>query len=1103
MAIFKCKMCGEPLDLTQMTGGICRCSVCSTCQTVSLKINDSEKIEGLFGSANHYRRNNEFDVAMSVYQQIITENSEDSEAYWGVVLSRYGIEYVKDPKTEKMIPTINRTQLHSVFNDDDFNLALTYATEEQRELYRQEATVIDEILKGIWAISSKEEPFDVFICYKETDKDGRRTEDSVIAQQIYKDLTRDGIKTFFARVTLEDKLGSAYEPYIFSALQSSKVMVVVGTRAEHLNAVWVRNEWSRYLSLIESGEKKYIIPAYKSMNPYDLPKEFVHIQGQDLDKLGGLEDLILVVEKRVGKERSAPVADKSKELSTLIKRGYDAVSFGSFDEGVDFAKKIIDIEFENPDAYVILLLAELEIEGLDQLMSYNKPITKIVNYRKALAYAQGELKERLQKIGDSINASLEKTTTPLATPVVQETKIERPKVILDDWEHAHGTTWEIDSSGVLRFPYGTTVIEEQAFSDNGEIKEIIIPEGVTKIGKWAFELCSGLEKVTLPSTLIEIDNAAFADCTSLTSITFPGSLRRIGDNAFVDTGLEEIVIPFGVKEIGDEAFACITTLKTVRLPRGITRMGASVFLESPDLVIYREDDSVLGWNIDWNGDNSPVYVGNSTTPVNSTVQSGTTGGMSSPFFTAPGATTPRDDNVVAIVGETIKTGTEPTASFVRPPVGTEVIRGNGGAINDSAYASNSKLKYIMLESGTTKIGRSSFYNCSSLEMVFLPDSLQIIGNSAFRDCKKLKYIKIPKNVSTIDTDAFLYCKAIENIDVDPQNNHFKSVDGCLYSKDGTKLIKYASGKKDKTFIVPEGVIALGDSSLSSSPNLTEIMLPGTLETIGYSAMSSISGLKKIKLPSSLKSIEGYAFACSHLTDIYIPSSVTKIGQLAFNSSTNLTIRCGAKSKPSGYHKDWCYDNVNYKQISVKWGVAPGPDDIATTAKIPPVKTMPVETAPKKKGESAIIPADTRTIEKNKFINSIITSAEIPASVLTIDAYAFSSCANLESLTFAKDGSLRTIGGGAFKDCTSLTEVFIPRGVKKIDYSAFEGCTSLEVIYIPDSVTFVGRDAFKGCSADLLIYFEGKKPLFSSIPKGWDKLFNSDKRPLIWGTYYSN
>lgn len=295
MSIFKCKMCGGNVEFENgATVGVC--DSCGTKQTLPRL--DDEKRANLYDRANHFRRNNEYDKAMGIYEQILSEDSTDSEAYWSLVLCRYGIEYVEDPSTHKRVPTVNRAQFTSIFADEDYKSALQYADGYQKEIYEQEAKAIDEIQKGILAISQKEEPFDVFICYKETDKDGRRTQDSVLANDLYHQLTQEGFKVFFSCITLEDKLGTAYEPYIFAALNSAKVMVVLGTKPEYFNAVWVKNEWSRYLALVkQSGGKKILIPAYRDMDPYDLPDEFSHLQAQDMSKLGFIQDLIRGIKK--------------------------------------------------------------------------------------------------------------------------------------------------------------------------------------------------------------------------------------------------------------------------------------------------------------------------------------------------------------------------------------------------------------------------------------------------------------------------------------------------------------------------------------------------------------------------------------------------------------------------------------------------------------------------------------------------------------------------------------------------------------------------------------------------------------------------------------
>ena len=303
-------MCGASLELPDNSKTII-CDYCGSNQTIPT-ISD-EKLERLYDRANHYRRNDEFDKAMAIYEQILNENPYDAESYWSIVLCKYGIEYVEDPKTRKRIPTVNRTQFTSIFDDDNYKSAIKYADISQKIIYEQEAKIINDIQKNILDISRKEEPFDVFICYKETDKDGRRTHDSVYATELYHELTREGFKVFFSRITLEDKLGTAYEPYIFSALNSSKVMVVIGTRAEYFNAVWVKNEWSRFLTLMKNGERKTLIPAYRDMDPYDLPQEFSHLQALDMNKLGFMPDLVRGIKKIIGYERPEREAYSNQE----------------------------------------------------------------------------------------------------------------------------------------------------------------------------------------------------------------------------------------------------------------------------------------------------------------------------------------------------------------------------------------------------------------------------------------------------------------------------------------------------------------------------------------------------------------------------------------------------------------------------------------------------------------------------------------------------------------------------------------------------------------------------------------------------------------------
>ena len=432
MSIFKCKMCGSSLEVA--TGStVIECEYCGTNQT--LPNLDDEKRANMYDRANHFRRNNEFDKAMGIYEQILNEDNTDAEAYWSLVLCRYGIEYVEDPSSRRRLPTVNRAQFTSIFDDDNYKSALLYADSYQRAIYEEEAKAINEIQKGFLSISQNEVPFDVFICYKETDGNGRRTPDSVLANDLYHQLTQEGFKVFFARITLEDKLGSAYEPYIFAALNSAKVMVVLGTKPEFFKAVWVRNEWSRYLSLIKQGQKKMLIPAYKDMDPYDLPEEFSHLQAQDMSKLGFMQDLIRGIKKIVQIDEPKPTIVKETVVTTnfngnttpLLERAFMFLEDEDWTSANEYCEKVLDIDPKNAQAYLGKLLADLKVKKTELLKDCKEPFDNNNNYQKVLRFADDALKkvlsdcivyinnrneqDRLERIYNQASAILNKEST--------------------------------------------------------------------------------------------------------------------------------------------------------------------------------------------------------------------------------------------------------------------------------------------------------------------------------------------------------------------------------------------------------------------------------------------------------------------------------------------------------------------------------------------------------------------------------------------------------------------------------------------------------------------------------------------------------------------
>ena len=402
MAVIKCKMCGGDLDISEGLS-VCECEYCGTKQTVPT-VDDEKKIT-LFNRAGRLLRGCEFDKAAGIFESIVADFPEEAEAYWGLVLCKFGIEYVDDPATGKKVPTCHRSGFDSVMKDADFEQACENADGAARRQYREEAKTIEELRRSIIEVSGKEEPYDIFICYKETDENGNRTIDSVLAQDVYDALTEKGYRVFFSRITLEDKLGQEYEPYIFAALNSAKIMLAFGTDFEYYNAVWVKNEWSRFLKLMSKDKSKHLIPCYKNIDAYDMPEEFARLQAQDMGKVGAVQDLLRGIEKLLPrkKEEHQPQTVVQQVVQTaagpnvaaLLKRAFMYLEDGEWQNATEYCERVLDEDPENARAYLSKLMAELHVRKQEKLADCKEAFDGESNYQKAVRFGDEKLASAL------------------------------------------------------------------------------------------------------------------------------------------------------------------------------------------------------------------------------------------------------------------------------------------------------------------------------------------------------------------------------------------------------------------------------------------------------------------------------------------------------------------------------------------------------------------------------------------------------------------------------------------------------------------------------------------------------------------------------------
>jgi tetratricopeptide (TPR) repeat protein len=187
-------------------------------------------------------------------------------------------------------------------------------------------------------------------------------------------------------------------------------MVVLGTRSEHFNAVWVRNEWSRYLALIKNGASKMLIPAYRDMDPYDLPGEFSHLQAQDMAKLGFMQDLTHGIKKIIGTNPTpkSPTEDPTAATTTapnippLLKRAFMFLEDGEFDRADDFSEQILNQDPENAQAYLVKLMAELHVKKPEELKDCKNPFDGRNHYKRAVLFGDDQLKATLAEYVEHI-----------------------------------------------------------------------------------------------------------------------------------------------------------------------------------------------------------------------------------------------------------------------------------------------------------------------------------------------------------------------------------------------------------------------------------------------------------------------------------------------------------------------------------------------------------------------------------------------------------------------------------------------------------------------------------------------------------------------------
>lgn len=412
MGGLKCKMCGSNLDIEDSIT-VCKCEKCGTSQTVP-DIEDDKELK-LFERAGRLRFNCDFDKAAGIYNTITDSYPEEAEGYWGLILCKYGIEYA-DNASGKKVPVCHRISYDSVMDDEDFELVMENSDSESRAIFREEAKIIEENRKKYIQIAESEQPYDIYISYRAKDDNGDKTAVSEIAGHLYNKLTSAGYSVFLSEAALKGKKQSDCEPYIYSALNSANVMLALGTSYDDYNDVWVKNEWNRYLEIAEKNKNKCLIPCYKDVDEYDIPKEFAGLKvcqlGND-DTFNNIMAEIANVVKHESVNQPAPKPEKAEpaeeieleeieiiepvDINKLLDEGFSAISDKNWKKANKLFFHVLDEEPDNSKAYWGQLLVQQECTNAREMA--DNLYLQVIGNTSDNTY-ELEIRDRRQEIKD-------------------------------------------------------------------------------------------------------------------------------------------------------------------------------------------------------------------------------------------------------------------------------------------------------------------------------------------------------------------------------------------------------------------------------------------------------------------------------------------------------------------------------------------------------------------------------------------------------------------------------------------------------------------------------------------------------------------------------
>ena len=394
----------------------------------------------------------------------------------------------------------------------------------------------------------------------------------------------------------------------------------------------------------------------------------------------------------------------------------------------------------------------------------------------------------------------------------------------------------------------------------------------------------------------------------------------------------------------------------------------------------------------------------------------------------------------------------------------------------------SLISQVDILSGITSIADYTFESMDGLWSVNISDTVERIGENAFAYCDSLHYISLGMNAGNMADTATKGCRSLESISVDYNNPFYSTDENALYNEDETELIRYFSGKKDKSFSVPEGVLVIGDYAFSDSDRLKSVTVPDSVVKIGSYAFSNCDRLGDVTVPDSVLSIGTEAFGFTKLANDKNnwENGVLYAGNHAVDADpeeigTSLTVRYGTVSIADALFFE--FDSLSEA-------------DVPDTLKFIGIKAFD--------GTEYFKNTENRDESGVLYIGNVLVDADpekvsgkytVREGTKSVSAYAFDDCNNLTGIEFPD--SVVAIGDWAFS-ALALESAVLPARVKYVGEHAF-WYAGFRELKIPANTVYIGEGAIDNENLTAITVDENNA-YFSSDKHG--VLFNKDKIRLI-------